>query len=212
MTVPNWRANDVTRPVDLVEEVVRFRIEEVPSTLPARDAPSVSLTREQLLRRQVEDVLVGAGYSEAYTWSLVRGRRGQACARGAVHDRDGGAADGSPPGPASSRPSGTGTAGVERIALFEVARVYLPIGEELPEEHWHVAAITEGGFFRAKGAAESLHRALGGAARGARARPGPLRAHETTASSPSCPTAGATSSSTSTSSSPTCRRSFPTRT
>ena len=35
VTVPTWRMNDVTRPVDLVEEVVRFRIEEVPSTLPA---------------------------------------------------------------------------------------------------------------------------------------------------------------------------------
>ena len=44
--------------------------------------------------------------------------------------------------------------------LFEVARVYRPTGEELPEEHWHVAGITEGGFFRAKGAAEALHRAL----------------------------------------------------
>ena len=36
VTVPTWRARDVTRTVDLVEEVVRFRIEEVPATLPAR--------------------------------------------------------------------------------------------------------------------------------------------------------------------------------
>ncbi|MDQ3163907.1 MAG: phenylalanine--tRNA ligase subunit beta, partial [Actinomycetota bacterium] len=71
VTVPTWRALDVTRPVDLVEEVVRFRIEEVPSTLPARTAASVQLSREQRLRRLVEDVLAGAGFSEAYTWSLV---------------------------------------------------------------------------------------------------------------------------------------------
>jgi phenylalanyl-tRNA synthetase beta chain len=50
---------------------------------------------------------------------------------------------------------------VERIALFELARVFRPTGEELPEERWHVAGITEGGFFRAKGAAEALHDALG---------------------------------------------------
>src|SRR6266511_877450 len=49
--------------------------------------------------------------------------------------------------------------GVDRIALFEVARVYLPTGG-LPEERLHVCAIAEGGFFRAKGAVEALCRAL----------------------------------------------------
>ena len=160
MTVPTWRALDVTRPVDLVEEVVRFRIEEVPSTLPARAAASVQLSEHQRLRRRVEDVLAGAGFSEAYTWSLV------------------------PPAPdrlpleepytvnmAALRTDlrlgllesaeRNRNAGVEEIALFEIARVYRPSDEQLPEERWHVAAITEGGFFRAKGAAELVHRALG---------------------------------------------------
>jgi phenylalanyl-tRNA synthetase beta chain len=159
VTVPTWRALDVARPVDLVEEVVRFRIEEVPSTLPARDAASVQLSKEQRLRRLVEDVLAGAGFSEAYTWSLVPAEPGlipleepytvnMAALRtdlrlglleSAERNRD---------------------AGVEEIALFEIARTYRPVGEQLPEEHWHVAAITEGGFFRAKGAAELVHRAV----------------------------------------------------
>jgi phenylalanyl-tRNA synthetase beta subunit len=39
--------------------------------------------------------------------------------------------------------------------------VYRPTGEELPDERWHVAGIAEGGFFRAKGAVELLHHALG---------------------------------------------------
>jgi phenylalanyl-tRNA synthetase beta chain len=52
-------------------------------------------------------------------------------------------------------------AGVEGIALFELARVYRPSGEPLPEESWHAAAVTEGGFFRAKGAAELVHDAVG---------------------------------------------------
>ena len=71
VTVPTWRARDVTREVDLVEEVVRFRIEDVPSTLPIVRRSPAQLTREQRLRRQVEDVLVGAGFHEAYTWTLV---------------------------------------------------------------------------------------------------------------------------------------------
>jgi phenylalanyl-tRNA synthetase beta chain len=38
--------------------------------------------------------------------------------------------------------------------------VYLPSGEELPGEQWRVAGVTEGGFFRAKGAVEALFAAL----------------------------------------------------
>jgi phenylalanyl-tRNA synthetase beta chain len=49
--------------------------------------------------------------------------------------------------------------GAEDIALFETARVYFP-APELPEEHWHVAGIVEGGWSRAKGIVETLYAAL----------------------------------------------------
>ena len=67
---PSWRARDVRRDIDLVEEVARFRLEDVPATLPVRQAMFGRLTHDQRLRRQVEDVLVGAGLYEAYTYSL----------------------------------------------------------------------------------------------------------------------------------------------
>ena len=50
--------------------------------------------------------------------------------------------------------------GNEDVALFEVARVYLPSGEELPDERWHVGAVAAGGYARAKGALETLYGAL----------------------------------------------------
>ena len=56
---------DLTREVDLVEEVARFKMEEIPFTLPKHDATFGRLTRWQRLRRLVEDVLTGCGYSEA---------------------------------------------------------------------------------------------------------------------------------------------------
>ena len=43
VTVPTWRARDVTRTVDLVEEVARFRMQDVPATLPTRAAVSAQL-------------------------------------------------------------------------------------------------------------------------------------------------------------------------
>ena len=56
-------------------------------------------------------------------------------------------------------------AGNEGIALFEIARVYLPGPDPLPEERWHLAGIVEGGFSPAKGAVEAVYEALKRAAR-----------------------------------------------
>ena len=162
VTVPTWRARDVTREIDVVEEVARIVLDRVPTTMPLRRSVVGHLSRAQKLRRLVEDVLVGAGFSEAYTWSLV-------------------ASDPDPnairlPDPMSGDQSILRTtlvhglveaarenvdAGNEEIALFELARVYLP-GEpsELPEERWRVGGIVAGGFERARGAVEVLSEAL----------------------------------------------------
>ena len=51
-------------------------------------------------------------------------------------------------------------AGAERIALFEIARVYLPSAEPLPEERWRCAGIVAGGYPAARGALEALAGAL----------------------------------------------------
>ncbi len=157
--VPTWRALDVTRPVDLVEEVARFRLEEVPATLPERQAMFGQLSRTQRLRRHVEDVFVGAGYHEAYAWSMVPAGNGRI----------------ELPEPFSAELAALRTdlraglieaarrnanAGVSPVALFELAHVYLPSQEELPDERVHVAGITDGGFSRAKGAVETLYASL----------------------------------------------------
>src|SRR5579862_5831650 len=69
--VPTWRARDVSREIDLIEEVARFEMAAIPFTLPRREAMFGHLTRWQRLRRAIEDALVGCGWSEAYTPSLV---------------------------------------------------------------------------------------------------------------------------------------------
>ena len=161
MTVPTVRARDVTREVDLIEEVARIVLDRVPHTMPLRRSVVGHLSREQRLRRLVEDVLVGAGFSEAYTWSLV------------ASDSDPGAIR--LPDPMSGDQAILRTtllegliaaarenvdAGNEGIALFELARVYLPSGEKLPEERWRVGGIVAGGFDAARGAVEILYETL----------------------------------------------------
>ena len=161
VTVPTWRARDVTREVDLVEEVARAVLDRVPHTMPLRRAVAGHLTPLQRFRRIVEDVLVGAGFSEAYTWSLT-------------------ASDPQPdalrlPDPMSGDHAVLRTtllegliaaakvnvdAGTDGVRLFELARVYLPSGEQLPEERWRVGGIAEGGWDAARAAVEALYGAL----------------------------------------------------
>ena len=167
VTVPSWRARDVRREIDLVEEVARFRLEDVPTTLPVREAMFGRLSHFQRLRRFVEDVLVGAGFYEAYTYSLqpsdphpkaielpvplssqqrfLRTTLVQGLLGAARHNVD------------------MGNTGVR---LFEVAHVYLPVrrrsaaGGKLPRERWHLGGIVDGPFADAKGVVEGIFDAL----------------------------------------------------
>jgi phenylalanyl-tRNA synthetase beta chain len=156
--VPTWRARDVTREVDVIEEVARFRLEDVPFTLPERSAMFGSLTREQQLRRRVEDTLIGLGFVETYTPSLrpdeetpwrldepisveltaLRTRLVPSLVEAARRNAE---------------------VGADRIALFEIARIYLP-GDKLPDERLRVAGILQGDFARVKGVVETLYAAL----------------------------------------------------
>jgi phenylalanyl-tRNA synthetase beta chain len=158
---PTWRARDVVREIDVVEEIARLRMDEVPFTLPERRAMFGALTRVQRLQRRVEDALAGLGLVETYTPSL----------------RD---ADADPgawrlPEPISVELAVLRTrvlpslidavrrnleiGGAVRIALFEIAHVYLP-SNDLPDERTHVAGIVEGGWPRVKGVVDALYAAL----------------------------------------------------
>jgi phenylalanyl-tRNA synthetase beta chain len=158
--IPTWRALDVTREIDVVEEVARFRLDDVPFTLPERRAMFGALTPLQQLQRRAEDVLAGLGLVETYTPSLR------------ADDPDSSAWR--LPEPISIElavlrtrllPSlidaarGNLELGARGIQLFEIAHVYLP-GNELPDERNHVAAVVEGGWARVKGVVETLYAAL----------------------------------------------------
>jgi phenylalanyl-tRNA synthetase beta chain len=72
VTVPPDRHFDVTREVDLIEEVARVHgiDEHLPTTLPA--VPSAGgLSREQRLRRRAEDGLRDLGFDQVVGWSFT---------------------------------------------------------------------------------------------------------------------------------------------
>ncbi|HWX95904.1 MAG TPA: phenylalanine--tRNA ligase subunit beta [Solirubrobacteraceae bacterium] len=72
VTVPALRRDDVTREVDLIEEVARIDgLERLPATLPARRGAVGTLTHDQRVRRAAEDAMVGRGLHEVVGWSFA---------------------------------------------------------------------------------------------------------------------------------------------
>jgi phenylalanyl-tRNA synthetase beta chain len=73
VTVPPDRHYDVSREVDLIEEVGRIHglDENLPSTLPAVAGRVGGLTREQRLRRRAEDAMRDLGFDEVVGWSFT---------------------------------------------------------------------------------------------------------------------------------------------
>ncbi|HXN38323.1 MAG TPA: phenylalanine--tRNA ligase subunit beta [Solirubrobacteraceae bacterium] len=70
--VPALRRCDVTREVDLIEEVARIDgLERLPATLPARRGAAGMLTHAQRVRREAEDAMVARGLHEIVGWSFA---------------------------------------------------------------------------------------------------------------------------------------------
>ena len=71
--VPPDRHYDVTREVDLIEEVARVHgiDEHLPTTLPSTGSAVGGLSREQRLRRRAEDVLRDLGFDQVVGWSFT---------------------------------------------------------------------------------------------------------------------------------------------
>jgi phenylalanyl-tRNA synthetase beta chain len=157
VTVPSHR-RDVTRPVDLVEEVGRiWGYDRFPTTLmrdelpPQRDNPRLAGAK------RVRDLLVGCGLDEVITYSLVSLEE-----EGKLHP-------GRPAPPANEylqlrnplsseqdtlrqtllpslfRTTCANLRFLDRVAVFEIGRVYLPVeGEQLPEELRRLGIVMTG--------------------------------------------------------------------
>jgi phenylalanyl-tRNA synthetase beta chain len=174
--VPTWRAGDVTREVDLIEEVARIDgLWKVPTLMPPHADAVGRLAGDVRLRRKVVDVLLGAGLSEAATVTFTDDELPDRLRlpsgdprRDAVRVANPMSADQALlrmlifPGLLVSA-SRNLDAGRDRVALFETGRVFLRGNGPLPDQPVRVSGILAGrdaGFFDIKGVAELLARSL----------------------------------------------------
>ena len=188
VTAPSYRL-DITQPADLIEEVARvWGYERLPSTLirdempPQRD--NVRLQVEELVR----DILVGAGLQEVITYPITTPAVEARLFPGQGVDAAAYVALANPMTSDRTHMRRHLEASlletvrshlrfVERVAIFEVGRVYLKVeGEELPDEEPRLALAMTGprglggwlgreaeplDFFDLKGVIETLLARLG---------------------------------------------------
>jgi len=161
----------VTREVDLIEEVARVHglDAHLPSTLPAVAGQGGGLTREQRLRRRVEDAMRDLGFDEIVGWSFTDPGE---VARLRIPAGDPRANPVAISNPLSEDQSVMRTTvlgslldvarsnlarGADRVALFESGRVYLggpggefPGGRKAPDHEPHRIACLAVGPLAAK--------------------------------------------------------------
>ncbi len=174
--VPSWRG-DVTREIDLIEEVGRhFGVNRVPSTVPPSRRPGV-LRPAQLAERRMRDVLVGAGLAEVVGYSFVSrlldGNVGVRLANPLAEDQAVLRSSLVQPGLFEAL-QGNLSHGRRDVAIFELGRVFAP-RPGLPHEQPRLALLLAGGararhwsqtprpydFFDARGLLELVAAALG---------------------------------------------------
>jgi phenylalanyl-tRNA synthetase beta chain len=87
VTVPALRRDDVTREIDLIEEIARIDgVERLPATLPARRGAAGKLSHAQRVRRGAEDAMAGRGLYEIVGWSFTDPELLDRLLLGADHD------------------------------------------------------------------------------------------------------------------------------
>jgi phenylalanyl-tRNA synthetase beta chain len=164
VTPPTWR-RDLTREVDLIEEIARIHgYDKIPEDVAVPMCPSFRRDEDRVLSR-VRGVLIASGFDEAFTASVVPAAwcppftpwtsspplvSGMPMLKGADHLR------------VSLIPSLLEARRVNEavsnpvIELFEAARIYLPRPGELPQEQWTLGVTSGAGFATVKGVIESL--------------------------------------------------------
>ncbi len=166
-------ARDVRRDIDVVEEVARSGSRTCRRRCRAAGDVRPADARQRL-RRQVDDVLVGAGFFEAYTYSLqpndpdprrsscrCRSARSSGCCgrRWPWTDRC---------GTAQHRDGQRRRRALRGGACLSAGR-----SGGVPDERWRLGGIVQGNFFRAKGAVEAvLARSMSSRLRAAQPLPG----------------------------------------
>jgi phenylalanyl-tRNA synthetase beta chain len=160
VVAPSFRA-DLEREIDLIEEVARIHgLDQIPGTQPARRSGRGGLTTRQAQTRAIEDLLAGAGLAQVITYSFGDEAWPERLRLSGEDSRRKGVTVANPlsgdhalmrtmllPGLLATAQRNVSVR-EERVAVFEVGRVYHPLGDMLPVEPTHAGILVVGGWDR----------------------------------------------------------------
>ncbi len=187
--IPDSRYFDVEREADLIEEVARIHgLDQLPITLPSHEEAVGGLSRDQSLKRMVEDCMRYMGFSEAICWSFISSDFTEKLRLPAEDERRSVLQIENPLSEDQSVMRTTLLPGLldvayrnikarrDHVRIFESGRVFIGRGqEELADERHHMAALMVGSsrfdswrteqkkpdFYMAKGTLQALLGELG---------------------------------------------------
>jgi phenylalanyl-tRNA synthetase beta chain len=190
VTIPSHRL-DVTRPIDLIEEVGRiWGYDHFPTTLMRDELPPQRANPSLEGAEHVRDLLVGCGLDEVITYSLVNVEdEGKLRPQGLLPNPEDYLRMLNPLSaeraylrqtllPSLLHTTGENLRFLDRVAIFEIGAVYLPVeGQTLPDEPLRLGMVMTGprerrswlagqdstpmGFYDLKGVVETLLTGLG---------------------------------------------------
>lgn len=161
---PSWR-RDLTREVDLIEEVTRiYGYDKIPEDAAVPMSPSAKRDEDRVVGT-VRNVLTAAGFFEVITPSAISDRQSDSVSpwtENAAIRAEIGMLKGVHTLRRTLIPSLLRVRSFnerhasEEVSIFETAHIYLPQGTELPREQSTVGFLAEGSFERLKGIVESI--------------------------------------------------------
>ncbi|OGC11115.1 phenylalanine--tRNA ligase subunit beta [candidate division WOR-1 bacterium RIFOXYA12_FULL_52_29] len=153
--IPLFRAMDLEREADLIEEIVRVNgFDKIKPTMPDTSFPGKKVPVED--HQKIRHSLVGCGLNEAQTYTLVGSRELEHCLLSAEHVLP-------VENPLNAdqiylRPSllpgllrvveRNQNRQIENVLLFEIGKSFAKNGDKLPRETYRVAAVATGSPFR----------------------------------------------------------------
>lgn len=182
VTVPSFRAADICREIDLIEEVARiYGYGNIPAAMPNTSFPGKSVDWADQLRSAVAEIMIGCGFNEVQTYSMIGPKDFELLGESAEET----VRIGNPMNVEESIMRPQLISGLlkvlshnlnrqqENVFIFEIGRVFKPSGKKLPDERWKLAAVATGSPFMSaldkgevdyaymKGVLENLAGALG---------------------------------------------------
>jgi phenylalanyl-tRNA synthetase beta chain len=175
--VPLFRAMDIEREIDLIEEIARiWGYNRIEATLPDAAFPGREIAPEDNFRNKAREILAGCGLNEVQTYSMVGPKD---------IDSDNTIKIGNPLTIEESIMRTNILTGllktavynqnrqIEDVFIFEIGKVFLPSKEKLPTEKWLLGGLAVGSpfmsaldkgevdYYYVKGIMENLCRGLG---------------------------------------------------